>query len=130
MGVLPDEDIKRLPVELNVRAARKRQSPQTGFVHHCYEAEEERHDTIPLFENFCFVLALLRSKKSENMIEGLELLQKLLAFEREGHFPVYLHEYPYCKDRLLASRLLPLVTLIATEFRPILDSALHDKLYE
>lgn len=133
MHVEPEENtwaIKRLPVELNLKAARQRQSSQTGFVHHCYDSEAEQHETIPLFENFCFALALLRSKKSENMLEGLSLLHKLLAFEKEGHFPVYLHEFPQCRDPMLIVRLSPLFTFIIAEFRSILDRALSHRLHQ
>ncbi len=110
MGVDIEEDIKRLLVDLNLKAARKRQSSQTGYVHHCYENEGgDQHDTIPLCENFCFSLALLRSKQTDNLMEGMALLSKLLKFEVEGNFPVYLHEFPQCKDRYLGIRLLPVL---------------------
>jgi hypothetical protein len=130
MGLDLEEDRKRRPVELSLRAARKRQSSQTGFVHHCYESENEKHDTIPLFENFCFVLALLRSKQSENMLEGLNLLSKLLKLEQEGNFPVYFHELPACRDRLLGLKLLAVFHAILFDFHPILESALQQQLQQ
>lgn len=124
-----EEDRRRIPVELNIRAARKRQSAQTGFVHHCYETHGEKHDTIPIYENACFVLALLRTKLSENMHEGLKLLRALFHFECEGNFPVYLHEFPACKDRMLGLKLLPVLHAIFTDFHTILDSGFR-KLFE
>jgi hypothetical protein len=130
MGLVIEEDRKRKPIELTLRAARKRQSPQTGFVHHCYEADTIRHDTIPLFENFCFILALLRSRQSENMLEGIALLHKLLAFEQNGHFPVYLHEFPICKDRMLGIKLLAVFQAIIEDFYAILETSLHDQLQQ
>src|SRR5689334_2034105 len=122
MGVDLEEDKKRKVIELALRAGKKRQSPQTGFVHHYYEAEEQRHDTIPLFENFCFVLSLLRSRQSENMLEGLGLLQKLLKLEQDGNFPVYFHEFPVCRDGLLGIKLLPVFHAIQHDFHLILES--------
>jgi|GEM_PF-669521 len=130
MGLDIEEDRKRKPIELNLRAARKRQSPQTGFVHHCYEADTTRHDTIPLFENFCFILALLRSRQSENMLEGIALLHKLLAFEQNGQFPVYLHEFPVCKDRMLGIKLLAVFQAILEDFHAILETSLNDQLQQ
>ncbi len=130
MGLDLEEDRKRRPVELAMRAARKRQSSQTGFVHHCYESENEKHDTIPLFENFCFVLSLLRSKQSENMLEGLSLLSKLLKLEQEGNFPVYFHEFPACKDRMLGLKLLAVFHAILFDFHPILESTLQHQLQQ
>lgn len=99
-------------VELNITAARKRKSKVTGFIHHCYE-EENNKETIPVFENFCYVLALFRSRIAENILEGRALLEKLLAFQVEENFPVYLHEYPHCKDKTLLSRLRPILDAIA-----------------
>nr|AOO54566.1 hypothetical protein [uncultured bacterium] len=99
------------------------QSPQTGYVHFD-EASEERSDTIPLLENFCFVLALFRSRISESVLEGKMLLEKLLFFEVDGNFPLYLHEYPLCKDRDFSLQLLPVFHWLLTDFR----SALGDPL--
>lgn len=131
MGIDQEEDRKRFTIELNMRAARKRQSAQTGFIHHCYEIEDfpdSRHDTIPLYENFCFVVALLRTKTSDNMLEGLNLLRKLLFFEQDGNFPVYQHEFPVCRDRMLGIKLLPVFHFVLFDFHAILESTLYDQL--
>lgn len=128
MGLDLEEDRKRKVIELSLRAGKKRQSTQTGFVHHCYESEEEQHDTIPLFENFCFALSLLRSRQSENMLEGKALLCKLFKLEQEGNFPVYLHEFPLCKDKLLGIKLLPVLHAVLHDFHLILEDTLHDQL--
>ena len=129
MGLDLEEDMKRLPVELNLKAARKRQSTQTGFVHHCYENEgQDKHDTIPVFENFCFSLALLRSKQTDNVLEGIALLTRLISFEVEGNFPVYLHEFPQCRDRYVSLRLLPLFHWVLKDFHAILDTTLLARL--
>ncbi len=127
MGVNLEEDLKRKMVELNLNAARKAQSPQTGYIHLHYEAED-RHDTIPIFENLCFVLALFRSKISDNVIVAKTLLEKLLVFEVDGNFPIYLHEYPECKDRDLSLNLLPVFHWILTDFATALGQILSNRL--
>lgn len=99
--------------QLALVAGRFLQSSQTGFVHHCERPiDEMQRDTIPLYENFLFALSLLRNHKAECRQEGSSLLSKLLAFqikepEQEGFFPIYLHEYPNCRDQVAQIRLLP-----------------------
>ncbi len=122
-----DEEKRRL-VDGHLHAARKRLSAQTGFVHHCYEAEIPQHDTIPLLENFCYALALFRSRLSEDVAEGKALLERLLAFEVDGNFPVYLHEFPQCRNRGLALDLLPALMHIQREFHLVLGESLKEKL--
>ncbi|WP_194848437.1 hypothetical protein [Candidatus Neptunochlamydia vexilliferae] len=85
---------KRQLIDLALQAARHYESPQTGLIHFCYEDEGSR-ETIPLFENFCFCLALLRTFSKDNVEEAKERLERLLAFQlEEGNFPTYLHQYP------------------------------------
>ncbi len=123
-----EEKEKRKLVELALAAGRRRQSKQTGFVHHCYENREAEKETIPLYENSAFVLALFRSKLSENVLEARALLTKLLAFEVGGNFPVYLHEYPLCRDLYLGAKLKKIFRWIASEFEPILGKELKESL--
>lgn len=129
MGLELEQDQKRKPVALNLLAARKRQSKQTGFVHHCYEScSENEHDTIPILENSCFVLALFRSKIADNVLEGRTLLEKILAFEVNGNFPIYLHEYPLCKNHCLSLDILPVLHWIFRDFQSVLGEELKLKL--
>lgn len=115
---------------LGQAALRKRQSPRTGFVHF-FPGTEGIADTIPVYENFCFVLALFRSKTSAEVLEGKELLERLLDFQTaEGNFPVYLHAYPQCWDRLLALKLAPAFSLLKKRFAPFLGEALFLRLQE
>lgn len=126
MGVDLEEDLYRKAIELNLAMARRLQSPRTGYVH--WNAESpERQDTIPLLENFCFVLALFRSRLAENILEGKALLGKLLVFENDGNFPIFLHEYPECKDRAFSLEILPIFHWLLTDFRSTLgdELALH-----
>jgi hypothetical protein len=125
------EEMKRKPVELNLAAAKKRKSAQTGFVHYCHASlPGERHDTIPLYENFCYALGLLRSRTSEHVLEAKSLLEKLAAFEAGGNFPIYLHEYPECKDRSLSLHILPILFWTLRDFRLVLGEALCTQLEE
>lgn len=116
MGVDLEEDLKRKLIDLNLSSGRSSQSPQTGYLHLNYESED-RHDTIPILENFCFSLALFRSRIADNVLEGKALLEKLLVFEVEGNFPLYLHEYPQCKDRDFSLSLLPIFHWLIADFR-------------
>ncbi len=114
--------------DLALRAARQRQSPRTGFVHLHWGAEEGS-DTIPIYENFCFVLALYRQKKLEAALEAKELLEKLFHFQSpEGNFPVYLHEYPRCRDRMQALKITPLLLQLLRRFSSILSPELKQKI--
>lgn len=117
--------------DLTIMAGRRRQSPQTGYVHLCYQIEDESfHHTIPVVENVTFSLGLLRSRTSENITEARGYLEKLLKFQNvsnspdRGNFPVYLHEHPACKDRWLGTRLLAPFFWIQKLFTPVLGAHL------
>lgn len=120
MGLEILEDLKRRPVELNLAAARKIQSCQTGYLH--------VGDVIPVLENCCFALALLRSKIADQVLEAKTLLEKLLPFEVDGNFPLYLHEYPQCKKRSFSVDLIPIFYWILNEFEQVLGDELKLKL--
>jgi hypothetical protein len=97
----------RQMTELAISYGKKRLSDQTGFLHHCYNlAAGEVALPIPLVENFLFALALLKSRQIDHVNQAKALLEKLLPFQNsqsgtvyEGNFPIYLHDYPLCKDR-------------------------------
>lgn len=115
-------------VELALKAGRKRQSEITRFVHYCSEQPEKSSETIPTYENFCFALALLRSRLAENVLEAKALLEKLLMFQVNGEFPVYLHEYPLCRYAGLKSKLSPVVFFILRDFQSVLGDNLREQL--
>lgn len=103
-------------MDLALSACRNRQSPRTGFVHY-FSANDAARDTIPIFENFCFALALIRQRTAETVLEGKELLERLLAFQTpEGNFPIYLHDYPRCWDRFLPLRIAPVLIHLLRDF--------------
>lgn len=118
-----DDTIRQLH-ELALRCGRNRQSKQTGYIHLCYHPDEDdKHDTIPVVENFLFALALLQSRTTEHIIEARTLLEKLLHFQTaDGNFPVYIHEYPHCRDRFLGTHILPAFYWIHKTFSSVLGS--------
>lgn len=129
MGISFEEDQKRKVVELALKAARSRLSSQTGYVHFYIEDPFFiKQDTIAILENFYYVHALFRSKLIENVQEGKTLLEKLLAFEVNGNFPIYLHDYPLCKDAQFSSSLLPIFFHLTRDFSFALGDALREKI--
>lgn len=115
-------------MKISLDAARHYQSPHTGFVHYCY-AEEESRETIPIFENICFALALFRTHIAEQVIEGKKILSKLLHFQTElGAFPDYLHEYPLISRPFNNLQLLFPLYQIHLHYSKILGEELREKL--
>ncbi len=109
---------------LALETGRNHQNSVTGFIHF-HPTEENSNATIPLLENFCFALALLRTKTQESMREGKLLLERLMAFRsEEGTFPVYLHEYGYHHLPYLPFSLLVMFMWIKREFGSILGEEL------
>ena len=115
-------------IDLSLAACRKRQSPRTKFVHY-FEGPGEHADTIPLYENFCFVLALYRQKTVEAVLEGKDLLERLLAFQAsDGNFPIYLHEFPNCQSSLQRLKIVPLLIQLERYFSSVISSDIKEKL--
>lgn len=115
-------------IDLAVNAGKKRQSSRTGFVHY-FPGCESGADTIPIFENFCFALALFRQKSTESVLEGKEIIERLLAFQtEEGNFPVYLHDFPKCWDFHQGLKIAPIIIHILRDFGSVLNSAYKEKL--
>jgi len=129
MSVHPQDGERgaRQLVELAVSCGRKYQSPQTGFVHLHYQMSDENfRDTIPLLENTLMALALFRTHSVDNVKEGRSILERLLFFQgEEGNFPVYLHEYPHCRDRYLATQLLQPLYWIQKNYGGVLGKELE-----
>lgn len=84
--------IQRDLLSFALEFASRHKSPHTGLIHYCHEGEP--HDTIPLYENFCYVLALFRTRQSANVLEAKALLTRLLNFSCHLGFPIYIHQYP------------------------------------
>ncbi len=119
---------KKRCVDLAIAACRKRQSPRTGFIHY-FPGSDEALDTIPLYENFCFAAALYRQKTVEAASEAKDLIERLLAFQsEEGNFPVYLHEYPRCHNRMQGLKIAPILLQLMRHFSSIFSSELKKRL--
>lgn len=115
-------------IDLSLSAARKRQSPRTGFVHF-FPQDDSASDTIPLFENFCFCFALFRQKTGEAVLEGKGLIDRLLAFQApSGNFPIFLHDYPTCWDKLMPLKIAPILVQILRCFSSILNAEIKEKM--
>lgn len=114
------EDLKKTvrTIDLSVAAGRKRQSARTGLVH--LFANEEALDTIPLYENFCFAFALCRQKTAESVTEAKAIIERLLFFQCNGNFPVYLHEFPNCFDFQMGLKVAPIFLYLLRHFSPVL----------
>lgn len=120
--------------EWAVAAGRQLQSAQTGYVHDYHGDSRLGAQTIPLVENALFVLALLRTRLVEQIQEAKGLLTGLLAFqnlqghETHGNFPVYLHEYPNCRDTTVGLQLLAPFYWMYKHFGHVLGSHLKQQL--
>lgn len=115
--------------KIALSAGRYFQSPNTGFVHYSYDIHETDYDTIPLVDNFLWVLTLLRTKQRDPMQEAFVLLQRLLFYEENGAFPRYLHEAPECKDRYLSAHLLAPMFRIWQGFKKVLPDEIKERLF-
>ncbi len=118
-------------IDLAILSGQKRLSPRTGFVH-LHPSGEEFADTVPLYENFCYALALFRQKTAESVLAAIDLVRRLLSFQvPDGNFPVFLHEYPKTHDfhmglkvAAILTYLLKLFPNVLGDLKPLLENAL------
>ncbi len=105
-----------------VATGKEMQSSQTGLIHYCYTAlPKEPAQTIPVYENILFSLALMRSRTTDAVMEAKAILERMLAFQaEEGNFPIYIHEYPHSRDKFLGAYLLPPFYWILMQFHTVL----------
>lgn len=115
---------RRKLLDLALEAGRLYQSSHTGFIHLCHEGAP--HDTIPLLENFCFALALLRSRQADHVTEARDLIKKLCAFEVSGAFPFYLHHYPACFNEKESQKIYAPLYWINRLFGHLIDLPLNE----
>lgn len=132
--IVSQEDSVRLILEHAIKYGRSKQSLSTGYIHYNYQSHEgEEKNCIPVYENSLFILALFHTRTMENVTEAKELLNKLLYFQSDldeyssGNFPVYLHEYPLCKDRLISVNVLTSFYWIHKLYSNILGSELKKR---
>lgn len=125
----------RLIIERTIAYGRMRKSSQSGWLqYHNGTAEDAHHDTIPVYDNFLFALALLRSRSIDNINEAKEFIEKLLHFQigaphiDAGAFPIYLHDLPSAKDRYLSVFIGLVMTYILRDFGHVIGQDFRDKL--
>lgn len=130
-----DEAMRQL-IEAAHNYGKKRKSLQTGYIHYCYNTQDqEPHQTIPLVENFLYALTLFRSRLIENITEAKVMLDALLHFQNtedggfaKGNFPIYLHEYPICKDRFTGINVAAAIYAILQHFHQVVGADLNHRL--
>lgn len=133
MSVLGTHETTRKWIATAVNAGRALQSAETGFIHLSHRFYEEKQPlAIPLYENFLFALALLRTKDHENIHEAKALLDRLLHFQSQyqdvmGCFPAYIHEYPYCNDYSRSLQIAFPLQAILEGYGKILPPELRDR---
>ncbi len=116
-------------VDLAIAAGRQRQSPRTGFVH-LFHGDPAAKDTIPLYENACFALALFAERKAESVLEGRDLMLRLLEFQTpEGNFPTYLHDFPRAYDGFLGLKIGPLLLRMLSDYSSLLSAPVKQTLH-
>ncbi len=122
-------DLLRHSYEVAYHAGKRFKNKETGFI------ENPRYSGIPFYENALFTLALFRSKTQEGIIEAKQLLDKLIYFQQRnqelpsyGNFPIFLHEYPECKDHFLAPKIILIFHCILKDFSLVLGQVLKEKI--
>lgn len=115
-------------IDLAIQAGRLRQSPLTRWIHHSTDHPDHSQEMIPVYENFCFALALFRAKTAETILEGKAFLERLFAFQTPQGFPLYLHEYPICHSRRLMHKLAPIAYFLLRDFNSVLGEELRTQL--
>ena len=136
IGMKERDEAMRHLIEMALYYGKKRKSLQTGYIHFCYNTnDQEPHQTIPVVENFLYALALFRSRLVENITEAKVLLDALLHFQNiseggfaEGNFPIYLHEYPICKDRFTGINVSIVIYAILKHFHQVVGTELGSRL--
>lgn len=115
--------LEKLIVERAIQFGKTLKSEETGFLHFNYEKPFLKvFQTIPVYENLLFALALFKSHKVEQIQEAKLLLKRVLGFQNplSGGFPLYLHEYPETLDSAHGVRLLAPFYWILKEYGHIL----------
>lgn len=115
-------------LDLCLAACKERQSSKTLFLH-LHPQDLDCRDTIPIFENFCFALALFKQKTQESVLAGKELIERLLQFQTaDGNFPTFIHEYPKAWDPHLSLKIAPVFVHICRDFGSVLSPQFIEKL--
>lgn len=114
---------------LNMQACVKRLDKDTGLIYF-----DERHPfnfstkKIPFIENLAYVLALFNHKNVEGFHTGEKILEKLLCFYKQGHFPKYIGDFPDIESPYTALFAYAYFHQMIKNFKPYLKSDLFEKL--
>lgn len=128
-AVISQNRLNKQFFEAALCVAHKLKSEQTGFVHFSFEKPfDASYDTIPLYYNFLYALALLRSHQVVHMQEGMRILNHLLSFESEGLFPRYIHNYPFVHEHIDQIHILLTLVIIQRDHASLFSSELALKL--
>lgn len=111
-----------------VEIGKRSVSKTTGFLHYHHEKEVDPKESIPLFENFAFALALFRTRNVDNIELAVDLVSRLICFQNhEGLFPVYIHEFPNVNYNS-NSDILIVLFWIQKEFSKLLEPKIKERL--
>lgn len=129
-------DLSRQLIELAIHFGKTLKSSETGLLHYHYDrGRQPPYQAIPLVENFLYALALLRSRTGDNISEGKQILENLLHFQNsgqggmgKGNFPIYIHDFPVCKDRFLSLQVGMVLFWVYKEFHHVMGAELKQKL--
>lgn len=122
-------EASRKLIHLASEYGKKMVSPQTGYLHY-YGISAPIHHTIPFLDNLHLALVWMRMHTVEQVQAGKALLDNLLKFEVSGNFPVFIHEYPSCKDEYLPHKAYLPLAFIFKEFGPVLGQELRQKVQQ
>ncbi|SCC90860.1 hypothetical protein SCG7109_AX_00090 [Chlamydiales bacterium SCGC AG-110-M15] len=122
-------DAIRQCINKALQVGREYQSELTGYIHHHHKMDKNSRETIPVYENLLFAYALLRSRVVDNVQEAKSIISKILKFQTpNGHFPLYLHDYPEALYSNLAIRILPIYHGIIKNFYHVIGDELRTEI--
>ncbi|MCB1213214.1 MAG: hypothetical protein KDK40_02845, partial [Chlamydiia bacterium] len=136
-SIYATDDRSRQFVDMALSSGRKYQSTRTNLIHYNPQClDDPSYDSAPLYENFLFALTLLRDRSQPNLREARQLLDRLLHFQMTctpdedalGNFPLYLDQYPQCRNPSLPVKLLPICYWILKEFQLMIKRPLAERL--
>ncbi len=100
----------------------------TGMLHVNFVDHEKNSETIPLYENACYCLLLLRTHDKKKMLFAMEMLEKLLHLQSsEGTFPLYFHHFPLVEKPMLSLRWIFPLFWINKKYGHVLPHALRER---
>lgn len=127
-----EKEKSRILIERALQAGRRFQGVHTQCVH--YNAlDPESRETIPVYENALFALALLKSRTAETVAEARVILERILYHQSHppsvtaGNFPIYFHESPHCYSRWMGAKLFAPLYAIYKGFHTVLGDELRQK---